>query len=75
MDLKTILMGVQTVLSILLVVSIMPQNSKNAVPTQFGTESSQTYFKPKGKEAFLARMTKILGVLFFINAIIMLLIK
>ncbi len=37
--------------------------------TQFGGEGSQSYFKPKGKEAFLGRVTKIAAVLFFLNAL------
>ena len=75
MDLGMILMGVQVVLSIILVVSIMPQDTKSAVPSQFGGEGNQSYFKPKGKEAFLGRVTKISAVLFFLNALAMLLIK
>ena len=47
----------------------MPQDSKSAVPTQFGGEGRQSYFKPKGKEAFLGRVTKIAAVLFFLNAL------
>lgn len=70
-----VLMGVQVALSIILIVSILPQDSKSAVPTQFGGEGSQAYFKPKGKEAFLGRLTKITSILFFINAIALLLIK
>ncbi|MBO3444328.1 preprotein translocase subunit SecG [Clostridium sp. CCUG 7971] len=68
-------MGVQVVLAVLLIVSIMPQDSKGAVPSQFGGEGNQTYFKPKGKEAFLGRLTKITSVLFFLNALAMLLLK
>lgn len=60
---SNILMGVQVVLGILLVISIMPQDS-NALPSEFGGEGSQAYFKPKGKQAFLARVTKITAVLF-----------
>ncbi|MPM44995.1 hypothetical protein SDC9_91680 [bioreactor metagenome] len=75
MDLTTILMGVQVVLAIALVGSIMPQDTKSAVPSQFGGEGNQSYFKPKGKEAFLGRVTKISAVLFFLNALAMLLIK
>ncbi|MGL5642469.1 MAG: preprotein translocase subunit SecG, partial [Paraclostridium sp.] len=48
---------------------------KSAVPTEFGGEGTQSYFKPKGKEAFLGRITKITSVLFFLNAIALLLIK
>lgn len=70
-----ILMGVQMLLAIVLVVSIMPQDTKGAAPSQFGGESTQTYFKPKGKQAFLSRITKITSVLFFINALALLLVK
>lgn len=59
-----VLMGLQIVISIILVVSILPQDSKSAVPTEFGGEGTQSYFKPKGKEAFLGRVTKISAVLF-----------
>lgn len=68
------LMGLQMVLAIVLIVTVMGQDTKSAVPSQYGGEGSQSYFKPKGKEAFLARVTKIAGVLFFINAIALLLI-
>lgn len=75
MNISNILMGIQVVVSIVLILSIMPQDTKNAVPSQFGGEGNQSYFKPKGKDAFLARVTKIAAVLFFINAIAMLLVK
>lgn len=75
MDIGMILMGVQVVLAIVLIGSIMPQDTKSAVPSQFGGEGNQSYFKPKGKEAFLARLTKIASVLFFLNALAMLLLK
>ncbi|MEN2259081.1 preprotein translocase subunit SecG [Paraclostridium benzoelyticum] len=70
-----VLMGVQVVISIILVASILPQDTKSAVPTEFGGEGTQSYFKPKGKEAFLARVTKISAVLFFLNAMAILLVK
>ena len=72
MNISNILMGVQVVLAIVLILSIMPQDTKSAVPSQYGGEGNQSYFKPKGKEAFLG---KIAAVLFFINAIAMLLVK
>ena len=75
MNIGMILMGVQIVLSVILVGSIMPQDTKSAVPSQYGGEGNQSYFKPKGKEAFLGRVTKIAAVLFFLNALAMLLIK
>lgn len=68
------LMGVQMVLAIVLIVTVMGQDTKSAVPSEFGGEGSQSYFKPKGKEAFLARATKIASVLFFINALALLLL-
>ena len=75
MNISNILMGVQVVLAIVLILSIMPQDTKSAVPSQYGGEGNQSYFKPKGKEAFLGIVTKIAAVLFLINAIAMLLVK
>lgn len=68
------LMGLQMVLAVVLIFTVMGQDTKSAVPSEFGGEGSQSYFKPKGKEAFLARITKIAAVLFFVNAIALLLI-
>lgn len=68
------LMGLQMVLAVVLILAVMGQDTKSAVPSQFGGEGNQSYFKPKGKEAFLGRVTKIAGVLFFLNAIGLLLI-
>lgn len=70
-----ILMGVQMLLAVILVCSIMPQDTKSAAPSQFGGEGTQSYFKPKGKQAFLSKITKTTSVLFFLNAIALLLIK
>lgn len=72
---KNVLMAFQIILSLALIFSIMPQDTKNAVPSEFGGEGNQEYFKPKGKDAFLARVTKISSVLFFINALALLLVK
>lgn len=69
--LNNILMGLQVVLGIIMVISIMPQDTKSAIPSQFGGDGNQTYFKPKGKQAFLGKVTKITAVLFFINAVIL----
>ena len=73
--LSNILMGIQVVLGIVLILAIMPQDSKSAVPSQFGGEGSQGYFKPKGKEAFLGRVTKIAAVLFFLNALALVMVN
>ena len=55
--------------SILLV--IMPQEGKDNFKSDFSgsEEGSQAYFKPKGKQAFLLKSTKIFSVLFFLNAL------
>lgn len=68
------LMGLQMVLALVLIFTVMGQDTKSAVPSEYGGEGTQSYFKPKGKEAFLARLTKIAAILFFINAIVLLLI-
>ena len=65
--LGNILMAIQIFLSIVMIIVVLPQQSKQNQPQVFIEDSSsQAYFKPKGKEAFLNKMTKIL---FFINAI------
>lgn len=65
-----ILMAVQVVLSIIMIIVVLPQQSKQNQPQVFLEENStQAYFKPKGKEAFLNKITKIVSILFFINAI------
>ncbi len=75
MSLNNFLMGLQIVLGIIMVVSIMPQDTKSAIPSQFGGDGNQTYFKPKGKQAFLGKITKITAVLFFINALALLILE
>ena len=41
MNISNILMGVQVVLAIVLILSIMPQDTKSAVPSQYGGERSE----------------------------------
>ena len=55
----------------------MPQESKDNFKSDFGGDgaSTQAYFKPKGKQAFLLKTTKIVSVLFFINAIALLVVN
>lgn len=65
MNISNILMGVQVVLAIVLILSIMPQDTKSAVPSQYGGEGNQSYFKPKGKEAFLGRVTKMASIILY----------
>ena len=69
--LNNVLMGVQLVLAVFLMLVIMPQESKENFKSDFSgaEEGSQAYFKPKGKQAFLLKSTKIFSVLFFLNAL------
>ena len=71
--LNNILMGVQIVLSVLLLLVIMPQEGKGNFSSDFSGAGddfeAQAYFKPKGKQAFLLKSTRIFSVLFFINAL------
>ena len=75
--LNNVLIGVQLVLAALLILAIMPQESKDNFKSDFGGDgaSTQAYFKPKGKQAFLLKTTKIVSVLFFINAIALLVVN
>lgn len=67
---SNILMATQLALSIMLIIVVLPQESKQSHTQVFIEDSdSQSYFKPKGKEAFLNKVTKYLSILFFINAI------
>ena len=70
--LNNILMGVQIVLSVLLLLVIMPQEGKGNFSSDF---EAQAYFKPKGKQAFLLKSTRIFSVLFFINALALVVIN
>lgn len=70
MSISNILMLTQLVLSLFLIVVVLPQESKQTQTQVFLEDSdSQAYFKPKGKEAFLKKTTRIIAILFFINAI------
>ena len=66
--LNNILMGVQIVLSVLLLLVIMPQEGKGNFSSDFSGAGddfeAQAYFKPKGKQAFLLKSTRIFSVLF-----------
>lgn len=69
--LNNVLMGIQLVLSIFLMLVVMPQEGKGSFVSDSvsESESTQAYFKPKGKQAFLLKSTKIVSTLFFINAL------
>lgn len=64
----------QLIICLVLIISVLFQDSKNAPQTSYGS-NSQTYFKPRGKEAFLNNLTKISGVALFAISIISLMIK
>ena len=53
MNISNILMGVQCVLAVVLILSIMPQDTKSAVPSQYGGEGNQTTLNQKEKKLFL----------------------
>ena len=69
---RDILMWSQIGISVLLMLSVLFQDSKNAPQTVYG---GNTNFKPKGKEAFFNNLTKITGTLLFINAFALILVK
>lgn len=72
MNTLNVLMGIQLFLTVCLIFVIIPQESKKPITNQDG---NQSYFKPKGKQAFLNKTTCILVILFFINALVMIKVK
>lgn len=73
---NNVLMGIQLVLAIFLMLVIMPQEGKGNFSSEYaGDDESQAYFKPRGKQAFLLKSTKIASVLFFINALALLVVN
>lgn len=64
----------QLIVCIILILSVLFQDSKNAPQTSYGN-NSQAYFKPRGKEAFLNNLTKISGVCLFVISIASLIVK
>lgn len=73
---NNVLMGIQLVLAIFLMLVIMPQEGKGNFSSEYtGDDESQAYFKPRGKQAFLLKSTKIVSVLFFINALALLIVN
>lgn len=71
---QNFLLWVQIITSVVLIISVLFQDSKNAPQSSYGG-SSQSYFKPRGKEAFLNNLTKISGVVLFAVSIASLIIK
>lgn len=64
----------QIVICIVLILSVLFQDSKNAPQTTYGG-NSQTYFKPRGTQAFLNNLTKISGIALLAVSIISLIVK
>lgn len=71
---QNFLTWIQMIICIILTISILLQDSKNAPQTSYGN-NNQSYFKPRGKEAFLNNITKISGVCLFAISVISLIIK
>lgn len=69
LDIKNVLMVTMIILSIAMIIVVLPQESKQNQPQIFVEDNQQAYFKPKGKEAFLNKLTRIVSILFFINAL------
>lgn len=57
MNISNILMGVQVVLAIVLILSIMPQDTKSAVPSQYGGEGNKATSNQK-ERSFLRKSNK-----------------
>lgn len=61
------------IVCVILILSVLLQDSKNTPQTSYGGHSNH-HFKPKGKEAFLSKTTKLCGILLFANSIALLLV-
>lgn len=70
---RDILMWSEIVIAIILIISTTMQETKTAPIPSYG--KSQSYFKPRGKEAILGNITKISGFLLFLNAILLLRVR
>lgn len=67
---RNILMWSGIIIAVILIISTVLQETKNAPVPNYG--GSNNHFKPRGKEAFLNNVTKISGFLLFVNAILLL---
>lgn len=63
----------EIVVCIVLIISIILQDSKNTSVSD--TKNIQTYFKPKGKDAFLNKVINISAILLFLISIMMIFVK
>lgn len=71
---QNFLMWAQIITCIILIMSILFQDTKGAPQTSYGG-NNQAYFKPRGKEAFLNNLTKVSGISLFAISIISLVLK
>lgn len=67
---ETALIVLHVIVSLLLIVVVILQKGKGAeMGAAFGVGSSSAVFGPKGPTPFLAKMTVVLAIIFFVNSI------
>ena len=66
---ENILSWIQIVTCVILIISVLFQDSKSNNQSIYGGNSNQKYFKPKGKEAFFNNLTKLSGFTLFVVSI------
>lgn len=71
---RSFLIWIQIITCLILIISVLLQDSKNA-PQISQSSSNQSYFKPRGKEAFLNNVTKLSGITLFTISVLSLIIK
>lgn len=67
---KDLLMWSSIIIAVTLIISVFLQDTKTSPAPDYGNNNKN--FKQKGKEAVLNNITKISGVLLFVNAILLL---
>lgn len=70
---QNLLTWIQIIICIILIISVLLQDTKNAPQMSYGN-NNQTYFKPRGKEAFLNNITKISGISLFVVSVLSLIV-
>ena len=67
---ETALMVLHVIVCLLLIVAVILQRGKGAeMGAAFGVGSSSAVFGPRGPTPFLAKVTVVLAVIFFVNSI------
>lgn len=69
MDIKTILLVAQVLISVLLIVSILLQIRGSGLGSMFGNIGGEFYRSKRGVESLLYRATIVLAILFVFNCI------